>query len=278
MTSFIGCLRALVWPRTWAGAGSARAWHGTKGVGVTKGVRAAGWYADPWGTEGERYFDGAAWGRESRPVGGVSEAATPMDAPAQPPGPTVVPPTLGSPPDTAPRPPSDAGPGAAPAAWHRDPGDSPRCGGRTAPSGRATSVARRRHGSHPPTLSASERSPGGCARAVGGWGRAGGHPRDLGRSGAVDRRPLERDHPPGRWRDPDDAGVDHELARPAQRRGRLRVAILFMLWFYRAASTGWSSGIPARRRSRMDRDAVVHHPDPQPVVAVPGRARHGAGR
>jgi hypothetical protein len=27
----------------------------------------------------------------------------------------------------------------------------------------------------------------------------------------------------------------------------IAVAVLFLLWFYRAASTGWSSGLPARR-------------------------------
>ena len=30
-------------------------------------TREPGWYADPWGTEDERYFDGSAWTRQVRP-------------------------------------------------------------------------------------------------------------------------------------------------------------------------------------------------------------------
>jgi hypothetical protein len=30
-----------------------------------------GWYPDPWGTDGERRFDGTAWGRETRPGPGA---------------------------------------------------------------------------------------------------------------------------------------------------------------------------------------------------------------
>src|SRR3954452_20799969 len=85
--SFIGCLRTAAPARTRARGGSARAWHQRKGVGVTEGVRAAGWYPDPWGTEGERYFDGAAWGRESRPAGRDAVVTDAPVAPVTPAGP-----------------------------------------------------------------------------------------------------------------------------------------------------------------------------------------------
>lgn len=85
-------------------------------------TREPGWYADPWGTQDERYFDGSAWTRQVRPPGetpgetssrapsALSVAATvPAIQPGatlQPTGPTVAPNAGGAPP---------------PAGWHADP-------------------------------------------------------------------------------------------------------------------------------------------------------------
>lgn len=45
--------------------------------------RAPGWYADPWGTQGERYYDGTAWARTTRRPGGLDDAPDRQTAPAQ---------------------------------------------------------------------------------------------------------------------------------------------------------------------------------------------------
>ena len=39
-------------------------------------TREPGWYADPWGTDDERYFDGSAWTRQVRPPGQAIKAAS----------------------------------------------------------------------------------------------------------------------------------------------------------------------------------------------------------
>lgn len=47
---------------------------------------APGWYPDPWGTGGERHFDGRAWGTTTRPTGGTPApgASAPADASGEP--------------------------------------------------------------------------------------------------------------------------------------------------------------------------------------------------
>jgi len=71
-----------------------------------------GWYPDPWGTGGERRFDGTAWGRETRPAAGTP-------APTVAPEPTPVGAAATHGPATAPT-------GALPpAAWYPDPAGSP---------------------------------------------------------------------------------------------------------------------------------------------------------
>lgn len=71
-----------------------------------------GWYPDPWGTGGERRYDGTAWGRETRPAAGTP-------APTVAPGPTPAGATATSGPATAPT--GDL----PPAAWYPDPAGSP---------------------------------------------------------------------------------------------------------------------------------------------------------
>ena len=144
---------------------------------------------------------------------------------------------------------------------------------------RATSAARRRRASRRRTSPASGGSPGGCARAllVGGR-RAGGHARDVGRPGAVDRRPLERDHASRAAASiPTMPASTDELARPAQRHRRLRGRDPLHALVLPGREHRLVVRHPGAARPD-DRDAVVHHPDPEPVVAVPGRARHGPGR
>ena len=71
-----------------------------------------GWYPDPWGTGGERRFDGVAWGRETRPAAG-----TPAPTGAPEPAP------VGATPAGA----ASAAPvgDLPPAAWYPDPAGSP---------------------------------------------------------------------------------------------------------------------------------------------------------
>ena len=45
-------------------------------------TREPGWYADPWGTEDERYFDGSAWTRQVRPPSAQS-GETPGETPVE---------------------------------------------------------------------------------------------------------------------------------------------------------------------------------------------------
>jgi hypothetical protein len=71
-----------------------------------------GWYPDPWGTGGERRFDGTAWGRETRPAAGTpapTGAPEPTPAGAAATGATPAAPTGDLP----------------PAAWYPDPAGSP---------------------------------------------------------------------------------------------------------------------------------------------------------
>ena len=284
--SFIGCLRARgTGPN--AGPVPDLREHGTgrEGVGVTEGVRAAGWYPDPWGTDGERYFDGAAWAPRVAP--GRRRGRGVRSRTRWPPAATARAgrrrrPTLGDPPvDRAARP--AVGRRAAarrPPAWHRDPWglaamrwwDGAQWTGYVSgpPPARVA----------PPDL-AGERGAGalaaaGAARRAASRRRSRSSRRSTRRSGSSTTGSAIT--APGRRR----------ASRRCRRRPRARsvssagivgfaIAILFLLWFYRAASTGWSSGMPGAARPD-DRDVVVHHPDPQPVVAVPGGARHGAGR
>jgi hypothetical protein len=224
--------------------------HGTgrEGVGVTEGVRATGWYPDPWGTDHERYFDGSAWARETRPVGGADEA-TSTPAVGGTPTPTAPPPTLGDPPVTAsPGPASDAGPGAAPAAWHRDPWGLAAM--RWWDGAQWTGYV-----SGPPPARVAAPDLAG-ERGLARWLRpallAGGVAQAVTLVTSVDQAQWIVDHW-GAITRPGGGEIPTMPASTSSSLGQLSgvigfaVAILFMLWFYRAASTGWSSGVPARR-------------------------------
>ncbi len=89
--------------------------------------RDPGWYADPWGTDDERYFDGGAWTRSVRRPGGLD--TPPVDYPLTPPGggatipaATVEAPQAASP-SSAQAIPTGAqtAPPGAPPGWHPDP-------------------------------------------------------------------------------------------------------------------------------------------------------------
>jgi hypothetical protein len=227
---------------------------------VTERVRAAGWYPDPWGTDGERYFDGGGWGRETRPVGGPLESGVGSDGPGElgvsgptgEPGPVAAArpaATLSEPPPTAtPGPPSDAGPGAAPAAWHRDPWGlaAMRWWDGAQWTGYVSGPPPTRGG--PPDLVGE--------RALARWLRpalvAGGIAQAVTLVTSVDQAQWVVDHwgaltRPGGGEIPEmPASTSSSLGQVSGIVG-LAVAILFMLWFYRAASTAWSSGLPARR-------------------------------
>jgi len=224
---------------------------GREGVEVTEGVRAAGWYPDPWGTDGERYFDGAAWGRESRPVGGVAAApvADPLAAAARPPMPVGPPAALADPPVTAsPGPPSDAGPGAAPAAWHRDPWGLAAM--RWWDGAQWTGYV-----SGPPPAALAPPDLVG-ERSLARWLRPAlliaGVAQAVALVTSVDQAQWIVDHWSAVSR-PNGGDIPAMPPSTASSLGQIAsltgfaIAILFMLWFYRAASTGWSSGIPARR-------------------------------
>jgi hypothetical protein len=221
--------------------------HGmqNEGVGVSD-TRPAGWYPDPWGTDGERYFDGSAWARETRRPGGTdgSDAAptSPPAAAAVPTSPAVTPQAPAPPaaPDTD---------GSVSPGWHRD------------PWGLAAlrwwdGATWTGHVSGPPDAGganiAAERN---LARWVQPALLVGGFAQAFAILGSV---------PQAQWL------VTHweEINRPsgpvpqmpvttatslAQLSGFLGIAVgvLFLVWFYRAASTAWSSGLPARRGPLM---------------------------
>lgn len=228
---------------------------------MTESAREAGWYPDPWGTDDERYFDGGAWARSTRPVGGSRADAAPdpfVDALSglaettptvspQPDAPAVD--VLGTPPATAPPgPPTDAAPGTAPPGWHRDPWGL--AGMRWWDGGQWTGYV-----SGPP---AGHVAPADVAgeRALATWLRpalvVGGIAQAVALVTSVPQAQWIVDHwdaltkPNGGEIPQMPASTSTSLSQLAFLAG-LVVAILFMLWFYRAASTAWSSGLPARR-------------------------------
>ena len=90
--------------------------------------RDPGWYADPWGTDDERYFDGSSWTRSVRRPGGLD--TPPVDYPLTPPGGgTTIPAATVDAPQPATSPsqtqafPAGAqtAPPGAPPGWHPDP-------------------------------------------------------------------------------------------------------------------------------------------------------------
>ena len=227
--------------------------HGTQreGVGVADETRAAGWYDDPWGTNDERYFDGSAWTRQTRLIG-ASDAVTlwpgvlttPDPSTARVSGSDDAPPATAAALAHAAIPSVDAvGPTAAPPGWHPDPWklSSLRWWDGTAWTGHVSG----------PSAAKSVDIVG--ERALARWV----HPLLLV-GGAVQALAMFANASQAKW------FVEHwdELTTPGGSTPTppsgstltglvfpltIAVSVLFMLWFYRAASTGWASGLPARR-------------------------------
>jgi len=220
---------------------------------VTESTRPAGWYPDPWGTEHERYFDGASWARTTRPTGSPGDAAPRASGAADLVDPVA---TLGeadagmlsAPPATAPGPPTDAVPGTTPPGWHRDPwglaatrwwDGNQWTGYVSGPPAGAVGV---------PNVQ-SEKSLAARLRPallVGGVAQA------VALVGSVDQAQWIVDHwdaltrPSGGQVPEMPATTSTSLAQFGALVG-FAVAILFLVWFHRAASTAWASGLPARR-------------------------------
>lgn len=229
---------------------------------MTESTRAPGWYPDPWGTDDERYFDGTAWARETRPLGGAADAGTSGSDPTAWPAPAVgvTPVTPSGPgagvsvPGPAVVPPASAPvatePSAVPAGWHSDPWglgalrwwDGSQWTG---------------HVSGPP---ASEARPvnAPAERALARWLRPtlvlAGVTSAASQLSSVDQIQWVADH----W----DALMKGERTTselPAGGGGPIgaigqmstifgiAAVVLFLFWFYRAASNGWAAGLPARR-------------------------------
>lgn len=228
-------------------------------------TRAAGWYEDPWGTNDERYFDGSAWTRQTR-LTGASDAVVHWPAVVTPPGPTFpsaaptdeqhVPAEVDSADAVVPNPLAAAaagpaiadagpvtGPSGAPPGWHPDPwrlaalrwwDGSSWTGHVSGPSAaKPVDVVAERalaRWVHPLLLL------GGAVQAVGMFANASQakwiveHWDQLTTTG-------------GNAPNPPSGGAFAGLVFPIS----IAVSVLFLLWFHRAASTGWSSGLPARR-------------------------------
>ena len=204
-------------------------------------TRDAGWYPDPWGTEHERHFDGSAWSRQTR-APGSSDAAEVYEAYVVPDSPTVSGPPSG---------PSAAAPTASPggepsvpvpAGWHQDPWGlaSLRWWDGAIWTG---------HVSGPPAARPIDVQG---ERSLARWLRpallVAGLAQAAGLFVAADQSKWLVEN----WNDLV-RGVDVAGRPSAGAVGQLTfligvsVGVLFLLWFYRAASTGWASRLPARR-------------------------------
>lgn len=215
---------------------------------MAEGTRDAGWYPDPWGTDDERHFDGAAWSRQTRVVG--STDAVEVHAANVEPG--VAPPAPLAPVASLPDGPLDgggadeAGTPAIPAGWHPD------------PWGLAAlrwwdGATWTGHISGPPTPRTGTIDLEG-ERALARWVRPalifGGLAQAAGLLAGAEQSKWFVAH----WDEL--TGPNPRVSSPpvstAGNIGQLAfligvsVAVLFLLWFYRAATTGWSR-LPARR-------------------------------
>ena len=245
-------------------------------------TRAAGWYEDPWGTNDERYYDGSAWTRQTRIIG-ASDTATiwPTVPPAglgAPPDPIQPPPPAGataperssspsSPwrgvPDPAPTPVTDAArvegladrvdgppdvaatpaPPAVPAGWHPDPWglSSLRWWDGSGWTGHVSGPA-----SSKPIDIVGERA---LARWVHPLLLVGGLAQAFAMFVNASQAKWFVEHwdqlttPGASTPSPPSGGALTGLIFPLT----IAVSVLFLLWFYRAASTAWASGLPARR-------------------------------
>lgn len=223
-------------------------------------TREPGWYADPWGTDDERYFDGSAWTRQVRPPGqsgaALSQAVVaPIAAPVDAGAPTA--PAIGaaggpSAGDVVVAPAGVDGPSGSPAAppvagWHADPWreatwrwwDGSQWTGytdKTTPMSTSAAVA---------AELATERTWARWARIA-----VTVNPvfQILALVGASIQWRWIADH----WDDvvngtsstagPSSASIFSYLGLPA-----LGVVVLLILWLYRAGATARAAGLPLRR-------------------------------
>lgn len=212
---------------------------------MADGTRTTGWYPDPWGTAHERYFDGSAWTHQTRVVGATDAVIqwpptgspdVTGDAPADASGPMPAP---GTAPDTAPG--ASAG---APPGWHPDPW-------RLAALRWWDGTTWTGHVSGPPPQNLAVDIVG--ERALARWAQplllVGGLVQAAGMFANAEQAKWVIDH----W----DEFTRPGASMPSPPNGNslagfvfpitIAVAALFMVWFYRAARTGWASGLPARR-------------------------------
>lgn len=234
---------------------------------MTDTTRASGWYPDPWGTDHERYFDGAAWTRDTRPVAGAAEVPA-TGEPAAWPAPLVDPTPVASAgaaaapattPVPAPVPPAAPevvapAPVPVPAGWHPDPW------GLAALrwwDGRQWTG----HVSGPPA-SAERTVNASGERAIARWLRPtlilAAVTSAASQLSSVDQIQWIADH----WdrlmngttttsKVPTGAGgVIGAIAQMSTIFG-IAAVVLFLMWFYRAAANGWAAGLPARRSPAM---------------------------
>jgi hypothetical protein len=241
--------------------------HGTEREDprVTESTREPGWYPDPWGTEKQRYFDGSAWARDTRPGDGVEAGPGGSESSGWPapvvggsgptagaptPAPAAVAPSV----PVAPVAPVAADPAPVPAGWHADPWG---VGAVRWWDGRQWTG----HVSGPPAT-ADKPVNATAERALARWLRPtlilAAVSSAASQVSSVDQIQWIADH----WdRLMSGKTTTSQLPTPAggivgavaQTSTIFGVAavVLFLMWFYRAATNGWAAGLPARRSPTM---------------------------
>ena len=216
---------------------------------MTESTRAPGWYPDPWGTEHERYFDGAAWARETRPVGGVAVVGADGADGAErswpaPVGAAAAPSAAGAAPVSTPAVPvADASAATIPAGWHPDPW-------RLAAVRWWDGAQWTGHVSGPPAASARPIDVP-AERALARWVRPGlmvaGVTSAVSQVGSVDQVQWVADHWDGLMKGrvttaqlpTGPTGIVGAISQVSSVVG-IAVVVLFLVWFYRAATNAWT--------------------------------------
>ncbi|MGZ8734551.1 MAG: DUF2510 domain-containing protein [Acidimicrobiia bacterium] len=216
-------------------------------------TREPGWYADPWGTEDERYFDGSAWTRQVRPPGQPGVAGQPGKAQVDAARADVFVPAGGSsdapsvreatiePPRTGP--PAGAMPPAA--GWHTDPWREAtwRWWDGNQWTGYTDKTTPRSSGAAVAAELATERT---WAR----WARIGLTVNPIFQVLALVGASIQWRWIAGHWDEvvngtstaPTNATIFSYFGLPT-----LGVIVLLILWLYRAGATARAAGLPLRR-------------------------------
>lgn len=216
--------------------------HGTPTIGavVSGETHEAGWYPDPWGTEGERYYDGVAWARSVRLAGGTDGPPEVMGMAADPVFPTSVAPPMA---DEA----SSAAVIGLPPGWFADPWrvaplrfwDGDNWTGHVSKAIEVPSPELERDASRWARIAMLWAGPALAIYAVGNAFQAIWIADNWDAIVKADGRV------------PDGA---NELASTI---GQLAffafiaAAVLFLMWFHRSAVFAAGAGLPARRRPRL---------------------------